>query len=84
MVPHDQQLEVASPDTINDDLDSAFAIVVHRTGLPYKIRGGRFARPWRFNRGTGRGPVTPLLRRFGVAQPFSAAIISQLLDGFSR
>jgi len=26
MVPHDQQLEVASPGMINDDLDSVFAI----------------------------------------------------------
>ncbi|SRR6266496_263944 len=33
MVPHDQQLEVASPNKIADDLDSAFAILVCHTKL---------------------------------------------------
>jgi hypothetical protein len=36
MVPHDQQLDVASPGMINDDLDSALAI---------QNSGGRTARP---------------------------------------
>jgi hypothetical protein len=34
MVPHDQQFEVASPGTINDDFDIEFAI--HNLGRTYR------------------------------------------------